>query len=1055
MQSLERATTLLRGARSRDGVAALFRQLGFGGPLLELSARTRAALALPETILTAHIAEGSGSLRGLAISVENAADLRQTLTSVANALAKQAPELLWLVIGTHASTREIAIVCWSSSNARTRVVSLHLHRDRVVESDAETLCALSSAVTSSDLMTHSRWLDILGREAITRRFFRTLQASVSELADSLAPEINSSDRRDLALIYVSRLIFLSFLETKGWLDGDFGFLSNGYTRCIESGGSYQQKVLEPLFFGTLNTAARSRSVRARAFGRIPFLNGGLFSRSQLEKRRRGFRFTDESFGNTYGSLLSRYRFSPREDSTAWSDASIDPEMLGKAFEALMASDERKSSGAFYTPHPLVQEVIDQALRCALGQRDSSKARQAAGHFDTLRTIRVLDPACGSGAFLVQMLERLASLRIEAGESGSSAEIRRRVLTTSIFGVDLNPTAVWLCELRLWLAIVIESADGDPMRVVPLPNLDRHIRVGDSLSGGGFFYVVRPTGANRIAILRSRYMRASGPRKRTLARAMDRAERGAAIAALQRERARVTGERKELLIALRTRDLFGERRRPDRDLRLRLSSTRAKIRTIAQRERQLRDGAALPFSFAAHFSDVAIAGGFDLVVGNPPWVRLHEIAESSRDKLRRDFVVYRNAAWRSGAIAAGAGRGFAAQVDMSALFIERSTELLQRGGTMALLLPSKLWRSLAGGGVRQLLRERTDLIMLQDLAESPSQFDAAVYPSLLVSRRIPVMREESRPDFDATVHLGHRVITWRSSPDSLAFDDTDGSPWVLLPKPARNAFECLREAGVPFASTAFGRPLLGVKTGCNSAFVVRTDGVEDGIVSVTTNQRRGSIEREMLRPLVRGETLDAWRTSGPREYLVWPQCENNRPRKDLPPLARKWLLPFRDQLSARSDLHGKLPWWTVFRTESARHNAPRVIWADFGLTPRAIVIEAGDPIVPLNSCYATACETLDDAHALAALLNSPVAASWLNVLAEPARGGYRRYLGWTMSLLPLPKDWDYARAQLAPLGQRAMSGDVPTDAELLAAAVDSYRLMLDTIEPLLSWNRTSD
>jgi hypothetical protein len=176
---------------------------------------------------------------------------------------------------------------------------------------------------------------------------------------------------------------------------------------------------------------------------------------------------------------------------------------------------------------------------------------------------------------------------------------------------------------------------------------------------------------------------------------------------------------------------------------------------------------------------------------------------------------------------------------------------------------------------------------------------------------------------------------------------------------------------------------------------------------------------------------------------------------LPELARKWLAPFRDQLAARSDLHGRFPWWTVFRTESAHHDAPRVIWADFGLTPRAIALEPANPLVPLNSCYATRCKTLEDAHALAALLNGPLAAAWLNVLAEPARGGYRRYLGWTVSLLPLPKDWEHARSQLAPLGARAMSSDIPGDAELLAASVESYRLTLADIEPLLSWNRDSD
>ena len=1057
MQTLERATELLRGAGSPEGMSGLLRQLGFNAPLLPLDAKARRALQLPDTVRTARIAGAAGALRGLAIDLQDCADIRQSLTAVATALARQAPELLWIVAANHHPSRQLAIVCWSSSGPDTRALSLVCHRDRLFESDAETLCGLSAAISDSDLLTHSRWLDILGREAITRRFFRALQGAVAELAESAGGDASSNERHELSLIYVSRLIFLSFLETKGWLDGNFGFLSNGYSRCIASGGSYQKKVLEPLFFGTLNTAMRARSSRARRFGRIPFLNGGLFSRSPLEKRRRNCVFSDESFGNAYGTLLSRYRFSAREDSTIWSEASIDPEMLGKAFEALMGAAERKSSGAFYTPQALVADVTEQALRCSLGEdRDRPPfERHSVDRLDRLRNVRVLDPSCGSGAFLVHVLERLALMRLEAGEAGSVAEIRRRVLTTSIFGVDLNPMAVWLCELRLWLAIVIESADGDPMRVVPLPNLDRHIRTGDSLSGGAFGDTLPLPTCFRVADLRGRYMRASGPRKRTLARSMDRAERGAAVEVLRRERARLTNIRRGLLMTLRTRDLFGDRHPPGRDARLRLAAIRSRIGSIARRERSLRAGAGLPFSFAAHFSDVAAAGGFDLIVGNPPWVRVHEISESSRAALRRDFLVYRNAGWEKGAEAAGAGRGFAAQIDMSALFVERSCALLRPGATLALLLPSKLWRSLAGGGVRQLLQERTDLIALEDLAESPSQFEAAVYPSLLVCRKKGLTPPATQPPLSTTIRLAGRTVRWTGAPGSLPFDDSSGSPWILLPPPARKAFELLRERGTPFAASAFGRPLLGVKTGCNTAYIVRAEGVEKDIASISANHRQGSIEREMLRPLVRGETLIAWQRTNRREYLIWPHSDNAQARREIPPLARQWLFPFRDQLAGRTDLHGRFPWWTVFRTESARCDSPRVIWADFGLAPRAMVADAGDPIVPLNSCYAVMCDTLEDAHGLAALLNGPLAAAWLNVLAEPARGGYRRYLGWTMSLLPLPRNWTHARAHLAPLGERAISGDAPSGPELLRAALASYRLKLDDVQPLLSWTSHFD
>lgn len=1057
MQSLERATALLRDAGSLESAGAILRELGFAEPALPLDSLARTALGLPPGVQAASVAQGPGALRGLALQLNDGAAIRDTVAAVSNALSRRAPHLLWTLVAFNGHTREIAIACWSTIASRTHIVSLLCSQDRLFESDAETLCALSAAVGETDLMTHARWLDVLGREAITRRFFRALQAVVGELADSLGSEISRAERRELGLLYVSRLLFLSFIETKGWLNDDFGFLSNGYSRCISESGRYQHKVLEPLFFGTLNTAVKARSARARIFGRIPFLNGGLFARSPLEKRRRGLVFTDEAFGNAYGSLLSRYRFSPREDSADWSEASIDPEMLGKAFEELMASEDRKSTGAFYTPQALVEEVVGRALDSMFQPRRKHTLAAPEGEraLARLQSIRVLDPACGSGAFLVHVLERIASLRMECGESGSVAEVRRRVLMASIFGVDVNPMAVWLCELRLWLSIVIESADGDPMHVVPLPNLDRHIRVGDSLAGGAFDNKVRFAGGRKLTSLRNRYMRACGPRKRTLARAMDREERAAAINVLQRERARLTAIRKELLIALRGRDLFGDRHHPDRDARAYLVEVRSRIRETTRRETKLRDGAALPFSFGAHFSDVAATGGFDLIVGNPPWVRIHQIAESSRERLRQEFEVYRNAAWEAGAASAGTGRGFASQVDMSALFVERSCGLSSPGATMALLLPSKLWRSLAGGGLRHLLMARTDLVRLDDFSESHSSFEAAVYPSLLVCRRKAQTTSDSPRCFDASVRLRDHAVTWSAAPGSLPLDETPGSPWILLPAPAREAFDRLVNVGVPFAQSVFGRPLLGVKTGCNEAFVVRLEEIHGRVVRISASGRSAEIEREMLRPLVRGETLGAWRLTGPKECLIWPHGEDKRPLRALPPLARHWLLSFGDRLHGRSDLHGRLPWWTLFRTESASVASPRVIWADFGLAPRAIVVEAGDPVVALNSCYVANCQNLKDAHALATLINGPLVSAWLNTLAEPARGGYRRYLGWTMSLVPIPRDWNRAREQLAPLGERAMLGDVPPQDEMLNAALSAYRLRLRDVEPLLSWMQTCD
>ena len=1045
MQSLERALELLRHAQSIEGASSILRELWFNEPLLPLDRKARAALKLPENIRTASITSGTDCLRALVLELTGASDFRQTVGATAKSLSNTAPQFLWLVCALQPQSGELAIACWSSTRSGVRVVSLLCRGDKLYKSDAETLCALCAVVGESALITHSRWLDVLGRQAITRRFFSALQAVVAELADSLSGRVSRIERDELALLYISRLIFLSFLETRGWLNGDFGFLGNGYSRCIGERGRYQRKVLEPLFFGTLNTPVRARSTRTRQFGRIPFLNGGLFARSHLEKQRRGSVFADDAFGNAYGSLLSHYRFSGREDSADWSEASIDPEILGKTFEALMAAPDRKTSGAFYTPQLLVEDITTRALDSLLDSRNPIEA---------LRGIKVLDPACGSGAFLVHTLERIAALRKENGEPGSNAEIRRRVLTSSIFGVDLNPMAVWLCELRLWLSIVIESDETDPMRIAPLPNLDRHIRVGDSLAGGAFDVRDAPGSGRKIVSLRARYTKAVGARKRTLGRALDRLERTAAIEVLERERVRLSADRRELLIAVRARDLFGDRHSPSPDARSHLLSLRSRLRENARRTKALRSGAALPFSFAAHFSDVAVTGGFNVIVGNPPWVRVHHIAPATRERLQRDFSVYRNAAWERGAEIAGAGRGFAAQIDLAALFVERSADLLGPRGTMALLLPMKLWRSLAGGGVRQLLLDRTEIFALLDLAESHSQFDAAVYPSLLVARRREG-RSNNGNDLKVEVHMPDRATRWACSRELLPLDDTPGSPWILLHPPARRAFDRITRASVPFYRSEFGRPLLGVKTGCNNAFIVRVDSVDGDVAHVSAGSRTGLIERDMLRPLIRGETLSKWALTGPCEYLLWPHDDCGQPRRTLPPLARQWLLPSQDALSARTDLHGRFPWWSVFRTEGAANSQPRVVSADFGLTPRAIVLEAGEPHIALNSCYVVSCASSYDAYALATILNSALAAAWLNSLAEPARGGYRRYLGWTLSLLPIPADWPRARALLAPIGERAMRDDVSADQEILDAVLNAYQLDLVHVKHLLNWTVDCD
>lgn len=134
----------------------------------------------------------------------------------------------------------------------------------------------------------------------------------------------------------------------------------------------------------------------------------------------------------------------------------------------------------------------------------------------------------------------------------------------------------------------------------------------------------------------------------------------------------------------------------------------------------------------------------------------------------------------------------------------------------------------------------------------------------------------------------------------------------------------------------------------------------------------------------------------------------------------------------------------------------MVWADIGKQLRPRVLAPGDPTVPLNSCYVMRAANLDDAYALHTLLSSPIAAAWFHALAEPARGGFRRFMGWTVATLPLPARWLTLRASLAAFARQHPLG-TPTSPEREVAhaqlVADAYAIPLSTLRPLLRWTTT--
>ena len=321
---------------------------------------------------------------------------------------------------------------------------------------------------------------------------------------------------------------------------------------------------------------------------MPFLNGGLFEPHLLERRWK-VDLPTAAWRDAFDTLFEAFHFTTREGD----GSVVAPDMLGRVFEGLMDPEQRHRSGTYYTPASLVAQLVDAAI--------DVHARHCSV---PLAEMTILDPAVGSGAFLLGALERVALLTRGPGESAATA--RRRVLSRNLFGVDLDPTAVRLAELRLWLAVIADDETPDPEAVPPLPNLDAVVRQGDTLWSRQGLHRPIPPAARELAprAARRRSPPPGAPSDRRCA-PLRRAEEAAEASSLATSIDAVEERIRELLEHGRSETLFGERRGLDREERARLAAARADRRELraASAPPRASTGGLPTFDYAVHFADV--------------------------------------------------------------------------------------------------------------------------------------------------------------------------------------------------------------------------------------------------------------------------------------------------------------------------------------------------------------------------------------------------------------------------------------------------------------------
>ncbi|MES2878544.1 MAG: Eco57I restriction-modification methylase domain-containing protein [Pseudomonadota bacterium] len=812
-------------------------------------------------------------------------------------------------------------------------------------------------------------------------------------------------------------------------------------------------------------------------------------------------------------IFDSYKFTIEENTPIEEEVALDPELLGKVFENLLASynpdtktTARKKSGSFYTPREVVDYMVDEALVCyferplapvehaqataqflkngvldlgagpgdldldavaanptpgglALGGpenplRDRLRRLLSYRHIShdftadetltliaAIERLRVLDPACGSGAFPMGMLQKLVAVlrkldphnvlwkaqnRAPLSEQLASAKkvkdptLRDEQTTAALatlekfdadfadpdyadyarklyliekclYGVDIQPIAVQIAKLRFFISLVVEQKLGtDHQRLTPLPNLETKIVAANTLlpiprSGVQQDLLANPEVADKEAELR---------------------DANASHFAAKR--------------------FADKRKRKEKILRL-----RDELATLLKAELTLKPGDAErmtawdPFDqnqFAGFFDPEWMFGfqqGFDIVIGNPPYVKGGSITKE-KPALKPHYECYTGNA------------------DLFVYFYERSFQLLKPHGCLSFITSNKWFRAEYGADLRQYMVTHTELRQIIDFGDE-AVFDALAYPTIVLATKLvkPVAADHATNDVWAlnwdSSNPAHRVIDF---PDVFAAErfavpqnELKPSGWQLEPPGKRRLLERLRKAGQPLGDYCKGRFYYGIKTGLNEAFVISREQ-RDALVAQDPRSA------EIIKPFLRGRDVKRWNVESQDLWLLFipwhfPLQEDQSItgpsekaetafRKAYPAIYRH-LLTFKDDLSARNvaETGIRYEWYALQRWAAG-------YWQEFAV-PKIFVPGISDKVnyaVDLSGQLGndkTSIIASDDWRYLLAILNSTVSWWLTRQLFASKMGGFFEFKPMYVSAIPIPHITAEQRSVVEPLVEAVIAG----------------------------------
>ncbi len=675
-------------------------------------------------------------------------------------------------------------------------------------------------------------------EAITEEFYKEIIILYNNLINSylIYPNNNLNNKTEFSIRLIGRLLFIKFLNKKDLVPNNIFDIQN----------KYYSKILEPLFFEQLNTKQEDRKINY-INNKIPFLNGGLFEPMDLDlyNKNETIIVEDEFFKEFY-QHINKYNFTIDENSIEDSDLSIDPEMLGRVFENLLAEindntreSAQKATGSYYTPREIVEYMINESLLKYLEKNTSIDKHilkniilfygipendyEKTELLTALFKLKIIDPACGSGAFPIGFLQKivkilelidpnaniwfnLQSIEFQLKHKNREKNYIRKlsIIKNSIYGIDIHPMAVEISKLRAFLSLIVDEKifeDRDNRGIETLPNLEFKFVCSNTL-----LPIIKENKfdelENELIDLKNNYFESYGL------------------------------DKKKIITKYNN------------------------IIQSYQYDSILKYNPFIPKNIAHEF-DISFMFDtnrkFDIVISNPPYKRIQGINKDISKKYKN---IYQSATG-----------GY----DLYVIFTEQALKLVSDKGIVNFIMPDRWVNSAFGKGLRKTTYKRVfKLISFKDY----KVFNASTYTSLIwLSKDTNYINYlELKKDLKTNTKLKLFLDEINDNDYSqIEYKNLNEDGWILTNKISANILNILNINKLKL-NDIFERIYTGLQTSNDQVyFLDKCKNIDDNLISGFSQelQERVVIEKDFTKPILKGDDIHKYKKLETKKVVIFP------------------------------------------------------------------------------------------------------------------------------------------------------------------------------------------